>query len=176
VPGRTLPAVAAAAEVDETVALSSIEQLLEADLLETRTGLDRRRFLRRTALIGGSAAALPLIQTVIGPLAQAAASPIPPSCQAIITKIGCDPQAHKETYQLEVHLNQPGTYWAVVLYKNNGSVTDEFAITADQNGTSISTHVSGASVPHDTFVTVRVYTAQGGSLICESQNVPYSAC
>jgi hypothetical protein len=73
---NTLAEVASAARVNERVAASAVGQLMSVDLLDDGAGFDRRKFLRRGALVGaGLAAAAPVIKSVVAPPAAAAASP-----------------------------------------------------------------------------------------------------
>lgn len=77
--GRTtLAEVASVSGIDEQIAASAVDQLLELDLLEAPAGIDRRRFLRRSALVGAGALTASTIYTVVAPLPQAAATGGPP--------------------------------------------------------------------------------------------------
>jgi hypothetical protein len=180
VPGRTLAEVAVAADVDDTVAAASIQQLTEAELLDVRTGLDRRKFLRRTVLVGGTAAAIPLIQTVVGPLANAAASPPAPTCHAVIDQQTCvQGHGHKADYILTVS-GFPATvttYHVVVTYKN-GSVSDDFDITTTAAGSSTSgPHTTGAAIPQGGVqdVKIQVFTL-AGVLVCQDTGLVFNEC
>ena len=71
---NTLAEIASAAEVDEPVAASTVHQLMELDLVEVPSGIDRRKLLRRGALAGAAVAA-PVIQSVVAPPAAWAQTP-----------------------------------------------------------------------------------------------------
>lgn len=175
-PGRTLAEVAAAAGLDEAVVSSSIDQLLGADLLEVRAGVDRRKFLRRTVIVGGSAAAIPLIQSVVGPSAIAAATMPAPTCNAVIQQTGCV-NPHKATYTLTVSgLSSNTSYNVKVTYKNN-SVSDDFPITTGAGGISVSNHTTGASIPQGSAgdVVVEVFTLSG-VLVCRDTGLSFAPC
>jgi hypothetical protein len=177
-PDHDLASLAAAAEVDEAVAASSLSQLSDLGLLEqTRTGLDRRRFLARTAAAGAGVAALPLVQSVLAPAVSAAASPPPTPCLAIFTQTGCS--GNKVNYTVTFHNLAPNTtYFVVVRYKNT-QVTDEFSITSDASGNATFSGTSGAAVPHtqDLSVNVAVYRdAAHTFLICDDPALPINGC
>jgi hypothetical protein len=70
---RTLAEVASAAGVDETAAASAVGQLMSVDLLAGCAGLDRRKLLRRGALVGAGVA---VIHSVVAPAPSAQASPL----------------------------------------------------------------------------------------------------
>lgn len=179
VPGRTLAEVAAVAGVDETVAAASIDQLLDAELLETRSGLDRRKFLRRGAMVGGAALTIPLIQTVVGPLAHAAASPPPPTCHAKIDQQTCvQGHGHKADYILTVSGLSPTTNYNVVVTYKNGSVSDDFGITTNAAGLSTSgPHTTGAAIPQGGVqdVMIQVFSLSG-ALICQDTDLVFTEC
>ena len=71
---RSLAQVADAAGVSAEVAEASVEQLLDSSLLDVPKGIDRRKFLRRSVLVGAGAVAVPVIQSVVAPSMAAAAS------------------------------------------------------------------------------------------------------
>jgi hypothetical protein len=174
---RTLAEVAEVAEVDEDVASASVDQLLGNNLFEVRSGLDRRKFLRRGALVGGSALAIPVIQTVVGPVAHAAASPPPPTCHAVISQTDCD-SGHRGVYTLTASgLSATTTYNVVVTYKNN-VVSDPFNITTDAGGSSTSgPHTTGAAIPNGSSgdVKVQIFTL-AGALVCQDTGLSFTAC
>jgi hypothetical protein len=174
---RTLTDVAIAAGVDENVAAASIEQLLEADLLEGPAGLDRRKFLRRSAMVGGSALAIPVIQSVIGPIATAAASPPPPTCHSVITQLSsCSGQ--KAQYTLSVSGLAPNTSYNVTVTYKNGTVSDNFGITSNGTGAVTSpVETTGAAVPHGGVqdVEIQVFTL-AGVLVCQDTGLVFNQC
>lgn len=178
-PGRTLAEVAAAAGLDEAVVSSSIDELLGADLLEVRSGLDRRKFLRRTVIVGGTAAAIPLIQSVVGPSAIAAATMAPPTCHAVIDQQTCVVgHGHKADYILTVSGLDPNTTYQVVVTYKLGTVSDDFFITTDAAGVSTSgPHTTTAAIPHGGVqdVRIQVYTLDG-QLVCQDTDLVFTYC
>lgn len=68
---RTLAEVASAAAIDEQIAASAVDQLIELDLLDVPAGIDRRKFLGRSALVG---AGVVVIESVVAPMPHAAAT------------------------------------------------------------------------------------------------------
>jgi hypothetical protein len=69
----TLAEIASAAGVDETVAASAVSQLMSLGLLADCAGFDRRKLLRRGALVGAGVA---VIHSVVAPAPSAQASPL----------------------------------------------------------------------------------------------------
>lgn len=61
---QPLAEVASAAGIDEQVAAGAVDQLIELDLLDVPAGIERRKFLRRSAIVGAGALAVPVIETV----------------------------------------------------------------------------------------------------------------
>ena len=72
---NSLTEIASVAGIDEAAAASAVDQLMERDLIEVPAGVDRRNFMRRTALVGAGAVTVTGITSVVGPMATAAASP-----------------------------------------------------------------------------------------------------
>ena len=73
---NTLAEIASAAGTDGPTAAAAVDQLILLDLLEGRTGFDRRKFLRRSAVVGAGAAAVPVIESVVASPAFAASPAI----------------------------------------------------------------------------------------------------
>ena len=70
---RTRTEIAEIAAVDGALVDDVLHELGSKDLLEE--GLSRRQMLRRTAMVGGAAAATPLITSIVAPVPAAAQSP-----------------------------------------------------------------------------------------------------
>jgi len=141
------------------------------------TGIDRRRFLTRTAAVGAGAAALPLVQSVIAPAVTAAASPPVPPCNAVFTQTGCS--GNKVNYTVTFSgLLPPGMYYVVIRYKNS-NVTDEIVVTSNALGNATFSGTSGAAVPHtqDLTVNIKVYSDPAHTqLRCEDVAIPIQGC
>jgi hypothetical protein len=117
--GRTMAEVATAAGLDAALAASSVDQLADLDLLgPPPAGVDRRRFLRRSVLVGGSALALPVIQTVLAPAAFAGCS----TNQIILTQGGqdsCTGNAAHAKYTITISGCSPNTDFYPLLSYNS---------------------------------------------------------
>ena len=175
--GRSVADVAVLAGVTEDVAATSIAELLEAELVEVPAGLDRRRFLRRSALVGGAGLAIPAIQSVIGPIASAAASPLPPTCHSVITQLSSC-QGNKAQYTLSVSGLTPNTSYNVVVTYKNGTVHDNFSITSGPTGSVTSpVETTGAAVPQGGVqdVEIQVFTL-AGALVCQDTGLVFNQC
>ena len=73
--GSSLAEIASAAGTDEHRAAAAVDQLLQLDLLDGPACCNRRKFLRRSAMAGAGAAAVPAIESVLASPALAAVSP-----------------------------------------------------------------------------------------------------
>jgi hypothetical protein len=175
----TLSELATAAGVDEAVAASSLAQLSDLDLLERPEGFNRRRFLARTAALGAGVAALPLVQSVVAPAVTAASTTPPPLCTVSIAQKVCSTgPGQKSDYTVTfTDLPPDSTLYAVVGYKNNNVVTDEFTFMTGAGGGSTPVLTTGASVPHDGTVEVTVYSdAAHTHIVCQSPVVAFPGC
>lgn len=172
---RTAADVALATGIDRAIVDSSIEQLMHLGLLDA-PGMDRRRFLRRSALVGGSLAVAPLIQSIVAPAVNAAASVVPPSCHAQVSQLGTC-HNNKADYSLTVSGLSPNTSYNVVVTYKNSSVADNYAIQTDASGGSTSTHTTGAAIPHNQTVqvSIKVYSLSG-ALICQDLDTAFLGC
>lgn len=175
---RTLVEVAGVAGVDASVAAACIDKLAELDLLQSTSGLDRRRFLRRSALVGGSLVALPAIQTVLSPSAFAAGASQPGPCVGVTVQ-GDATQVKKCTGSTKgkfvVNLNgctQSGTYYLTFSYlgADGNTHTEDTApgfLTADATGAATSTQqITGTFINSgNTTVTVNVYADKNHTVL-----------
>lgn len=168
---RTMAEVAEAADVDVSVAAGCVDKLADLELLETVGGLDRRRFLRRSALIGGSLVALPAIQTVLSPSAFAAGASQPGPCVGVTVE-GDATQVKKCTGSTKgkfvVNLTgctQAGKYFLTFSYLGaDGNIHTEdtapnFLVADATTGAATSTQqITGTFINSgNTTVTVNVY-------------------
>lgn len=161
---RTLTEVAAAAGLDPAVAASSLDQLAGLDLLEpTAAGVDRRRFLRRSVLVGGAAVAVPLVQTVLAPSAFAGCS----TNQIILSQGGqdsCTGNAAHAKYTITVQGCSPNTtYYPLLSYQSDVGPATEVGKTLKTDATGFATSGPGESLTNEkihngsTTVTLTLY-------------------
>jgi hypothetical protein len=174
--GRTLRDVITAAEVDEGAAAGAIDQLLALDLLEVPAGIDRRWFLRRSALVGAGAIAAPIvIQSVVAPPAFAAGSHV----TGTVTQLSCSGgNSGKINYQVSVTAGIPSSsYFPTITYVDGSTITDAAdTLSTNASGSGSST---GQSTTHlgAVSVTLRLYTdAAHTQLVYTSSPIPLAGC
>lgn len=119
---RTLDQLAAATGLDLAVVAGSVEQLVDLDLL-TPNGVDRRHFLRRTALVGGAAISVPLIQTVLAPSAFAAGCSVNRIQLTAGGQDSCTGNGAHAKYNIKIQGCDPNTrYYATLSYTDGNGV------------------------------------------------------
>ena len=139
---NTLAEIASAAGINEPLAASAVEQLMERDLVEVPAGIDRRKLLRRAALVGTGVAAAPVIQSVVAPPAAWAATG-----SGVITNQVCNPPLRSLYLTLEVPglATGPG-YVGVITAGPTGTVSsqsDYFNVSGNPaTGTTVFNNVS----------------------------------
>jgi hypothetical protein len=152
-PGRRVGEVARAADVDVAFARASMAQLCERDLLDRpATGIGRRRFLQRSALVGAGFVAVPLIQTVLAPSALAACS-----TNSITLAQGgqdsCTGNSAHAKYTITVQGCDANTnFFPLLTYTDAaGAVVTEVGKTLRTDATGFATSGPGASLTNNTI-------------------------
>lgn len=125
---NTLAEIASAVGINERIAESAVDQLIALDLLDVPSGIDRRRFLRRGALIGAGALTAPVIETVAAPPAWAHGSP-----RAILAFSCTSTRGSQTQITLTGSGFQAGTY-DVVIDAGSTQNNKSFQVVADQSG------------------------------------------
>jgi hypothetical protein len=114
--------------------------------LELSAGVDRRRFLRRSVLVGGSALAIPVIQTVLAPAAFAGCS----TNQIILTQGGqdsCTGNAAHAKYTITVQGCSANTdYFPILTYNSDVGPATEVGKQLKTDASGNATSGPGASL------------------------------
>lgn len=144
---RTAADLAALTGADPAAIDNALAQLADLDLLEAApAGVDRRRFLRRTAIVGGSVVALPLIQTVLAPAAFAGCS----TTNIQLVQGGqdsCTGNAAHAKYTITLQGCDANTsYFPLLSYTSDTGPTVEVGKTLTTDATGFATSGPGASV------------------------------
>lgn len=146
------------------------------DLLEApAAGLDRRRFLRRSVIVGGSVLALPVIQTVLAPSAFAGCS-----VDAITLTQGgqdsCTGNAAHAKYTITIQGCDANTnYYPLLTYTDDtGSLITEVGKTLRTDSSGFATSGPGASLTNQTIkngtssVTLYIYSDKNHTMLVTS--------